>query len=57
MGLSQKSFGMLLPRRASAAPTLDLSGCFSKGKENAEWCSLEGVYAGDVAGSSSCGIV
>lgn len=49
-GLSQKSFGRLWPRRASAHPTLELSGCFSRGKGGAEQCStcLEGVYAGGV---------
>lgn len=56
MALSQKSFGRLLPRRASAAPTPELSG-FVRGKEKAEQCSLEGLYAEDVAGSSSCGVV
>lgn len=54
VGLSQKSFGRLWPRRASASPTLELSGCFSRGKEGAEQGSLEGVYAGGVTRSSSC---
>lgn len=54
VGLSQRSFGRLWPRRVSATPTLELSGCFSRGKEGAEQGSLEGLYAGGVTESSSC---